>query len=169
MSKYESIVPEDIASNTFDFHGASIEIIASSVYPGYEPYMFFNFNRYASTVNTPPPHFVEIKSSSPLVIDQFDFSATDDVIYMTAKDYKIEASMDGESWNTVYSGIVPSTSRYNKQCEFEPIICKQIRLTVLSTYDQRGYKWFQGGHIKIYGALAGSKLYTNQHAYAIPK
>lgn len=57
MSKYGSIVPEDIASNTFDFHGASIEIIASSVYPGYgyEPYMFFKFNRLASTANTPPP------------------------------------------------------------------------------------------------------------------
>ena len=26
MSKYESIVPENIESNTFDFHGASIEI-----------------------------------------------------------------------------------------------------------------------------------------------
>lgn len=55
MSKYGSIVPEDIASNTFDFRGASIEIIASSVYPGYEPYMFFKFNRLASTANTPPP------------------------------------------------------------------------------------------------------------------
>lgn len=57
MSKYSSIVPEDIASNKFDFHGASIEIIASSVYPGYgyEPYTFFNFDRYASSFNTPPP------------------------------------------------------------------------------------------------------------------
>lgn len=55
MSKYGSIVPEDIASNTFDFHRASIEIIASSVYPGYEPYMFFNKSRLSSTANTPPP------------------------------------------------------------------------------------------------------------------
>ena len=129
MSKYESIVPEDIASNTFDFHGASIEIIASSVYPGYEPYMFFNFNRYASTVNT-PPHFVGIKSSSPLVIDQFDFSATFDQIYMTAKDYKIEASMDGETWDTVYSGTVPDTRVYTKECEFEPTVCRYLKFTV---------------------------------------
>lgn len=55
MSKYGSIVPEDIASNTFDFHGASIEIIASSVYPGYEPYRFFNKSILVSTANTPPP------------------------------------------------------------------------------------------------------------------
>lgn len=92
-----------------------------------------------------------------------------DRIYMTAKDYKIETSMDGEIWDTVYSGRVPDTRIYTKECEFKPTICKYLKFTVLSTYDQRGYQWFQGGHIKIYGTLARDMLYTNQHAYAIPK
>ena len=89
---------------------------------------------------------------------------------MTAKDYKIETSMDGETWDTVYSGTVPATSIYDKQCEFKPVICKQIRLTVLSTYDQRGYQWFQGGHMKVYGTLVNAgTLYTNTDAYGILK
>ena len=42
MSKYGSIVPEDISSNEFDFHRASIEITSDILYrPSYEPYMFF--------------------------------------------------------------------------------------------------------------------------------
>ena len=31
---------------------------------------------------------------------------------MTAKDYKIETSIDGETWDTVYSGTVPATDIY---------------------------------------------------------
>lgn len=57
MSKYESIVPENIASNTFEFYGASIEIETDSVwpYPGYEQYKFFN--GFGATDNTPPPFY----------------------------------------------------------------------------------------------------------------
>ena len=96
--------------------------------------------------------------------------ASYDVVYMTCKDYKIDTSMDGETWNTVYSGIVPSTSIYTKECKFKPIICKYIRLIILSTYDQRGYKLFQGRHIKIYGTFVNAgTLYTNTDAYGILK
>ena len=96
--------------------------------------------------------------------------ASYDVVYMTAKDYKVETSMDGETWDTVYSGIVPSTHRYTKECEFEPTICKYLKFTVLSTYDQRGYQWFQGGWMKVYGTLVNAgTLYTNTDAYGILK
>ena len=96
--------------------------------------------------------------------------ASYDVVYMTAKDYKVETSMDGETWNTVYSGIVPSTHRYIKECEFDPTICKYLKFTVLSTYDRRGYKWFQGGFMKVYGTLVNAgTLYTNTDAYGILK
>ena len=88
---------------------------------------------------------------------------------MTVKDYKIESSVNGKTWDTLYTGIVPSTSRYDVKCEFKPTICKYIRLVQLTTYDTRGYKWFQGGFMKVYGTLARHILYTNQHAYAIPK
>ena len=171
MSKYGSIVPENISSNEFDFHGASIEIECDNMYPRYKPYMYFisgDGYDFPSSANT-PPHFVEIKSSSPLIIDRFDFMASWDLVYMTAKDYKIETSMNGETWDTVYSGTVPDTRVYTKECEFEPTVCRYLKFTVLSTYDRRGYKWYQGGFMKVYGALAGNNLYTNQHADAIPK
>ena len=57
MSKYDNIIPEDISSNTFDFHGSSIEITSDTLYrPSYEPYMFFlEIDNFPSTANTPPP------------------------------------------------------------------------------------------------------------------
>lgn len=104
-----------------------------------------------------------------LIVDRFDFTASWDRVYMTCKDYKIESSMDSKTWDTLYTGIVLSTSLYDAKCEFKPTICKQIRCTILSTYDARGYKWFQGCNFKIYGALAGLFLYTNPNAYGILK
>ena len=69
MSKYGSIVPEDIASNSFDFHGASIEIECDNIYPRYKPYMYFisrdGYN-FPSSANTPPPSLCrnQIKQST---------------------------------------------------------------------------------------------------------
>lgn len=93
-----------------------------------------------------------------------------DQAYMTAKDYKIESSMNSDTWNTVYSGTVPDTHVYIHECKFEPTVCKYLKFTVLSTYDQRGYKWFNGGWMKVYGTVHGKSLYTNNtDVYAIPK
>lgn len=105
----------------------------------------------------------------PLIVNQYDFTANWDLVYMTIKAYKIESSMDGKTWDTLYSGTVPSTNFYTQKCEFEPTICKYIRFIALSTYDARGYKWIQGKNFKIYGALAGSFLYTNPDVYGILK
>lgn len=56
MSKYNSIVPEDISSNKFDFHGASIEIVSDTLYGSYKPYMFFlKIDNFPTSANTPPP------------------------------------------------------------------------------------------------------------------
>lgn len=58
MSKYSSIVPEDIASNSFDFHGVSIEIETDSDAPGneYQPkWGFFAKGHYGVTNTNPPP------------------------------------------------------------------------------------------------------------------
>ena len=41
MSSYYSIVPENISSNMFNYHDATIEIETDNIQPGYEPYMFF--------------------------------------------------------------------------------------------------------------------------------
>ena len=172
MSKYGSIVPEDIASNTFDFHGASIEIEtdSESTYQGYWPaYWFFAKGYYGLTNTNPPPHFAGIKSSKPLIVDQYDFTAYYDNVAMSVKDFKIESSMDGENWDTLFTGVIPNVSAYTQKCEFTPTICKYIRCTAITTYDTRGYSWFHGYDFKIYGTLAGPLLYTDKDAYGIPK
>ena len=145
MSKYESIVPEDIASNTFEFYGTSIEIETDSDALGneYQPkWGFFAKDHYGVT-NTNPPHFVGIKSNMPLIVNQYDFTANWDLVYMTIKDYKIESSMDGKTWDILYSGTVPSTNFYTQKYEFEPTICKYIRFIALSTYDAEGINGFK--------------------------
>ena len=58
MSNYEPIVPENITSNTFEFHGASIEIEADSDAFGkeYQPkWGFFAKDHYGVTNTNPPP------------------------------------------------------------------------------------------------------------------
>lgn len=182
MNKYESIVPENITSNTFEYRGggASIEIESSSVYDGWSyalhahrldaPWMFFNKDHFAATANTAPPHYVGIRSSRPLMINQFDFTSEYDGVYMTAKDYQIESSMDGETWNTLYTGTIPNTSSdYVETCKFKSMVCRWIRCHILTTYDQRGWKWFAGGNFKIYGYYPRMTLYTNPDVYVIPK
>ena len=172
MSKYENIVPNDsVTSNHFSYHDASIEIVADSAYyANYPNWQFFSNKPYGCSTNTnPPPHYVGIKSNIPLIIDRFEFTACYDMVAMTVKDFKIESSMDGETWDTVYTGVIPNTDFYTQVCEFEPIICKYIRFVQVSTYDYRGYKWFDGGNVKIYGTLAGPLLYTDKDAYGIPK
>ena len=138
---------------------------------GHEPWEFFNKSTMASTnYSTPLPHTVGIHSDTKLLVNRFDFIASWDVIAMSIKDYKIESSLDGETWNTLYTGVIPNTNLYNVSCEFEPTICTQIRLVQLTTYDTRGYKWIQAGHFSIYAALVNPQLYTNQDtAYYIPK
>lgn len=65
MSKYESIIPENIASNTFDFHGASIEIETDSestyknlnwpAWGFFAKEVFFAPGHYGMTYHNPPP------------------------------------------------------------------------------------------------------------------
>ena len=173
MSKYENIIPNNsINSHRFEYRGASIEIVVDSCYyPDYPSWQFFSNKPYgSSTGDNAPPHYVGIKSDIALIVDRFDFTVCWDQVAMTVKDYKIESSIDGETWNTLYIGTVPNTDFYTKTCEFNPTICKYIRFAQLTTYDTRGYKWLSGGQFKIYGTLAAKTLYTNQDdAYAIPK
>jgi hypothetical protein len=112
MSKYEPIVPVEVDSNFFEYHNASIEIESDSAgtYGGYWPaWMFFAKDHWSSTETYAPPHFVGIKSNKLLIVDRYDFTVRWDLVAMTVRDFKIEASIDGESWNTVYEGTVPST------------------------------------------------------------
>ena len=120
-----------------------------------------------------PPHYVGIESSKLLIVDSFDFSVRINIAYksaMSAKDFKIESSMDGKTWNTLYTETIPDTSyTFDQKCKFNPTYCKYIRCTALTTYDTRGYSWFHGYDFKIYGTLAGPFLYTNPDAYGIRK
>ena len=175
MSSYYSIVPENISSNTFNYHDATIEIETDNIQPGYKAYMFFTDSGCTTLQYSSPPHFVGIKSNEPLIVDQFDFTGLKDGInngWMSVKEFKIESSMDEETWDTLYSGTIPFAQSYTQSCEFKPIKCKSIRCTILSTYSPGGQyaTWFQGKNFKIYGTLTSRyKLYTNPDAYAIPK
>lgn len=88
---------------------------------------------------------------------------------MTVKDFKIESSIDGKTWNTLYTDDIPNTSIYNQVCEFNPTHCKYIRCIVLSTHDWGEFKGFKGADFKIYGTLVAPALYTNLDAYGILK
>lgn len=172
MSKYESMIPEDISSNSIEYHDANIKIVSDSIYSGSEgyfpPYNAFRTDTLAVTLPSSPPHYIGIESDKVLICDRYDFVVRWDLAAMTIKDFVIQCSMDGESWRDVYTGIIPFTSTYAQECEFDPILCKHIRLTALSTYDTRGYKWVQVQKCKIYGTLANvGNLYTNTDAYGI--
>ena len=178
MSKYKSIVPEDIKSNTFNYNGATIDIICDSIANAdYPAYSFFTTTG-STTSSSSPPHFVGIQSNKRMIIDQFDFTGLKDGVYngwMTIKNYKIQSSMDGKVWDTLYSSTitVPDVQTYDQSCEFNPTICKYIRLVQVSTHSPGGThaQWLSAKNLKIYGTLALPQysLYTNLDAYGILK
>ena len=93
-----------------------------------------------------------------------------DFVYMTFKDYTIEVSMNGTDWYEVYAGVVPSTAYYNASCPFENILCKYVKINILSNYDRRGYQWALGFGCKVYGVNACNSLFENEEEmYGIPK
>ena len=176
MSEYVSIVPEDISSNTFDFHGASIELICSNP-PNIKPWQFFLKGSYGYTDwNASPPHFVGIKSSKQLIVNRFDFT---DIMSgnISRNRYVIESSIDGEVWNILAYGSTTAVDDYTKTnhvYKFNPIKCKYIRLKVNyfypSTTEKHLLENFWGCNFKIYGALPNPIIYANQDtAYYIPK
>ena len=122
-----------------------------------------------------PPHYVGIESSKLLIVDRFDFTAlvidTGFSKTMSVKDFKIESSIDGKTWSTLYTDTISNySSFYDKQCEFNPTRCKYIRCTILSTYwNINDVKSLEGRNFKIYGALIAPALYTNSDAYGILK
>lgn len=115
-----------------------------------------------------PSHFVGIKSDKYLIINRCDFETffgPND----PAKYYRIESSINGNDWNTLYTGSIPRVSKYEQfpySCEFNPTRCKYIRCTFRST-EHENYSFF-GSSFKFYGALASPVLYTNLDAYGIP-
>ena len=119
-----------------------------------------------------PPHYVGIESSKLLIVDSFNFSANPITAFdgpiMSANDFKIESSMDGKTWNTLYIGSIPNiTYTFDIKCEFNPTYCKYIRCTILTTYWNRDSHSFGGCNFKIYGTLVAPVLYTNPDAYGI--
>ena len=175
MSEYVSIVPEDISSNTFDFHGASIEFICSKLPSIFKPWNFF-LGSYAYTDwDTPLPHYIGIKSSKQLIVNRFDFTDIMSV-NISRNRYVIESSIDGEVWNILAYGSTTAIDNYTKTnhvYKFNPIKCKYIRLKVNyfypSTTENVALKNFWGCNFKIYGALPNPIIYTNPDAYGIRK
>ena len=164
MSQYQSLLPENIPSDTFEYDGNTFSITASSIersqHNNYWYARGFFIQRASGyqdmrwqSANVWPPHWLCLSSEHVFMTDQFEFNATWDLVSMTIKDYTIEVSMNGTDWNKVYTGLVPAQTDYRVTCAYEPVVCKYIRLKVLSTYDTRGYKWAIGYNGVVYGTI----------------
>ena len=170
MSIYSLLFPpgSQITSNKFTYNGAKFTLFSSSIeYSSHNKWqaVWYFFNYQSSTANVAPPHYVGVRCDNLFITDEFSFMAHWDLVYMTCKNYNIEVSMDGSKWDIVYSGVVPEVSgEYYSTCSFSPVVCKYIRVRILSTYDRRGYSWFQGGYMKVYGKLLNSKnIYIDKY------
>lgn len=173
MSEYPSLLPDNLSSNTYNDGKITYTVSASSLYSGYQAYYFFkNANDYQGiTSDRWPPHYIYLSSSEFFVTDQFDFTACWDLVSMTIKNYTIEYSINGDDWIQIYSGIVPATTYYDAKCEYDKVICKHIRLKVLSTYDTRGHKWTQAKNFRVFGfGISMNSLFEDDgEMYGIPK
>lgn len=167
MSNYEPIVP---TTNPFDFHGASIVIVADETGEDNDGHRYFDGDVTWSKNSL--SHFVGIKSDKQLIINHCDFIAVLDEL-QPIQNFTIESSIDGETWDVLYTGTTPKVSTEVYQhysCEFKPTRCKYIRCTFSSAASEI-YN-FCGGSFKFYGALSTNQnpfLYTNTDAYGIRK
>ena len=185
MSKYPSLLPDDLSSNDYiATDGTKYTVSASSLYNGepHYPYQFFSYPptyeymdvyKYVGFTNVEsPPHWICLSSSVPFVTDEFDFVAMDDRVVMTIKDYSIEYSNNGDNWVQIYSGTVPSVATYEAKCEYDSVICKHIRLKVLSKYYRSYYGWSIGYGFKVFGRSSVNFLLEDKLGggiYGIPK
>ena len=93
-------------------------------------------------------------------ICKFCFNGTDDVVAIRVKDYELSYSLDGINFNPIYSGTyvgkhkqpgVPSNQVWQtEECEFNPINARYFRITILNSYDTRGYKWASLTNLLLY-------------------
>lgn len=175
MSKYPSLLPDDLSSNEYiAADGTKYTVSASSLYNGepHYPYQFFShpptyeymdvYKHVGFTNVESPPHWICLSSSVPFVTDEFDFVAMDDRVVMTIKDYVIECSIDGDNWIQIYSGTVPSAAIYEAKCEYDSIICKHIRLKVLTKYYRSYYGWSIGYGFKVFGISSAKLLFEDK-------
>ena len=102
---------------------------------------------------------------------KFCFNSIDDVISILVKDYELSYSLDGTNFTKIYSGTykgiskpsgVPSGQAWQtEECEFDPVSLRYFKITVLNSYDTRGYKWT---------ALTNCLLYaTNNNVFFLDK
>ena len=176
MSNYPSLIPTSITTDSFTYNGAKFTITASSIERSeHNPYQyangFYNSNHGITSGSIEPPHWVKLSCDKAFITDEYIFTAVYDVVVMTIKDYNIEVSMDGSKWDIVYKGSIPNTSEYTCKCSFTPVVCKNIRIKTLTTYDYRGYRWAVMRNTKVYGKLLEDYcIYNNDNnSYEIKK
>lgn len=107
-------------------------------------------------------------------IYKFCFNGTDDVVSIRVKDYELSYSLDGINFNSIYSGTyvgkhkqpgVPSNQVWQtEECEFNPINARYFRITILNSYDYRGYKWASLTNCLLYSRI-NSSLFLDKNNY----
>ena len=115
------------------------------------------------------PHWWEIDMGGYSLLSEFSFCPSDDVVDVLVKDYKIEYSLDGITWHTIFNGTNTqdtAATRNNSASIVHtlqiPVIFRYLKLTILNGYNSRGYVWSGIYNVKLTGVLdARNKTYKD--------
>ena len=124
-------------------------------------YLAVNVDRWWCSNPSSFPHYwqVDLGRVIPKVC-KFIFNPSDDVINVRVKDYEIFYSLDGINFNKLYSGtFIPDHTItdhvwQDEECEFNPVSLRYFRITILNSYDNRGYTW---------GGFTNARLYARNN------
>lgn len=119
------------------------------------------------TYSVSPPHTFQINFSKPITVSQVNFLGGNDNVDTLVKDYKIQYSVDGTNFIDVVQGTYPNYGAWNEKESANvfnnPVVCKAIRMVILSGYCTRGYVWGGLLNLKIFGSLT-TNLYLFKDA-----
>lgn len=128
-------------------------------------YLAVNVDRWWCSNSSSFPHWwqVDLGRVIPKVC-KFIFNPSDDVYCVRVKDYELYYSLDGINFNKLYSGTfipdhkIESNVWQDEECEFNPVSLRYFRITILNSYDYRGYKWGGFTNAKLYNLNNGLYL-----------
>lgn len=121
------------------------------------------------------PHWWQVDLGRTVYnVYKFCFNPTDDMEAIRVKDYEFSYSLDGTNFTKIYSGTykgvlkpsgVPSNQAWQtEECEFDPVSLRYFRITILNSYDTRGYKWASLANCLLYARIISS-LFLDKNNY----
>ena len=98
------------------------------------------------------PHWWQVDLGRTIYgVCKFIFNPIEEM-HVYVKDYELSYSLDGLNFTKIYSstyipdheiGITSHNYKIlqDEECEFTPVNLRYFRITILNSYDTRGYKW----------------------------